>query len=350
MQNWSKILHMRKGITLLLIIAITLTGCNVTAKASVDSTPVPISDLLLNGGKKYQPSPTPFQPILPTATVQPTSTPVPTPTQEDTYSSKVNLDLSRPSGQINILLLGSDWRPNSGYRTDVIMVLSLNPDSGRVTITSFPRDLYVDIPGVGYERINAAQAYGGFELTKATFANNFDIPLDYYMMTNFAGFQSIINILGGINVYAAASLYDNCDLPQAVNKYCYVPVGNITMDGATALWYVRSRYSTNDFDRTRRAQEVMLALFQKLMSLDAVNRSSELYNMFISSVDTDVPLDVIVKLLPLASKILSSPSIVERFAIGAGETYDYIVPSNGAQVLIPDKALVGNIVQQAFYK
>jgi anionic cell wall polymer biosynthesis LytR-Cps2A-Psr (LCP) family protein len=170
------------------------------------------------------------------------------------------------------------------------------------------------------------------------------------MMTNFAGFQSIINILGGINVYAAASLYDKCDLPQAVNKYCYVPVGNITMDGATALWYVRSRYSTNDFDRTRRAQEVMLALFQKLMSLDAVNRSSELYNMFISSVDTDVPLDIVVKLLPLASKILSTPSTVERYAVGAGETYDYIVPASGAMVLIPDKALVGNIVQQAFYK
>lgn len=341
---------MRKGITLLLIIAIILTGCNVTANRSVQSTPVPVSDLLLNVGNKYQPSPTPFQPILPTATILPTSTPVPTATPEETYSSKVNLGLSRPSGQINILLLGSDWRGNSGYRTDVILVLSVNPESGRVTLTSFPRDLYVEIPGVGYERINAAQAYGGFELTKATFENNFDVTLDYYMMTNFAGFKNIINILGGINVYAAASLYDTCDLPQAVNKYCFVPVGNMTMDGATALWYVRSRYSTNDFDRTRRAQEVLLALFQKLMSLNALNRSSELYNMFISSVDTNLPLDVVVKLLPLSSQILSNPSSVERYAIGAAETYDYIVPGSGAMVLIPDKNLVANIVQQAFYQ
>ncbi len=341
---------MRKGMTLLLIIAIILTGCNVTANRSAQSTPVPVSDLLLNVGNKYQPSPTPFQPILPTATILPTSTPVPTATPEDTYSSKVNLGLSRPSGQINILLLGSDWRGNSGYRTDVILVLSVNPESGRVTLTSFPRDLYVEIPGVGYERINAAQAYGGFELTKATFENNFDVTLDYYMMTNFAGFKNIINILGGINVYAAASLYDTCDLPQAVNKYCFVPVGNMTMDGATALWYVRSRYSTNDFDRTRRAQEVLLALFQKLMSLNALNRSSELYNMFISSVDTNLPLDVVVKLLPLSSQILSNPSSVERYAIGAAETYDYIVPGSGAMVLIPDKNLVANIVQQAFYQ
>lgn len=341
---------MRKGITLLLIIAIILTGCNVSANQSAQSTPVPISDLLLNVGKKYQPSPTPFQPILPTATALPTSTPVPTATPEDTYTSKVNLNLSRPSGQINILLLGSDWRGNSGFRTDVIMVLSLNPESGRVTLTSFPRDLYVEIPGVGYERINAAQAYGGFALTSATFENNFDISLDYYMMTNFSGFKNIINILGGINVYAGASLYDKCDLPQAVNKYCYIPAGNITMDGATALWYVRSRYSTNDFDRTRRAQEVMLALFQKLMSLNALNRSSELYNMFISSVDTNLPLDIIVNLLPLSSQILSNPSIVERYAIGAADTYDYIVPGTGAMVLIPDKNLVANIIQQAFYK
>lgn len=341
---------MRKGITLLLILTLLLTGCNVSSTTTSQTTPVPVSDLFLNSGQKYQPSPTPFQPILPTATLKPTATLEATATPEDTTTANININQNRPSGQINILLLGSDWRANQGYRTDVIMVLSLNPETGRVTITSFPRDLYVEIPGVGYERINAAQGYGGFALTQAVFESNFDISLDYYMMTSFTGFKGIIDTLGGINVYATQTLYDKCDLPQAVNKYCYVPVGSTTMDGATALWYVRSRYSTNDFDRTRRAQEVILALFQKLMSLNAVNRSAELYDLFKSSVETDVPLDVIVKLLPLASKILSDSSIVERYAIGAEHTYDYIVPYTGAMVLIPDQTLVGNIIREAFYK
>ncbi|MBP9040360.1 MAG: LCP family protein [Anaerolineaceae bacterium] len=341
---------MRKGITLFFIIALLLSGCSVSTNSPVHSTVVPISDLLLNAGQKYLPSPTPFQPILPTATLLPTSTPKPTATPEENAPSSININLSRPKGQINILLLGSDWRSNQGYRTDVIMVLSLNPETSRVTITSFPRDLYVNIPGVGYERINAAQGYGGFALSQATFETNFDVAIDYYMMTSFTGFKNIIDTLGGINVYAAQELYDRCDLPQAVNKYCYIPVGTTTMNGATALWYVRSRYSTNDFDRTRRAQEVMLALFQKLMSLDAVNRSAELYDMFKSSVETNLPLDVIVKLLPLASKVISNPSIIERYAIGAAQTYDYIVPYTGAMVLIPDENLVGEIIQQAFYK
>lgn len=339
---------MRKVITTLIIIALLLSGCNVYASTSAQTTPVPVSDLLLNSGQKYLPSPTPFQPILPTATA--VATPTPEPTTSPDSSSNININLNRPTGQINILLLGSDWRQNQGYRTDVIMVLSVNPSSGRVTVTSFPRDLYVEIPGVGYERINAAQAYGGFALTQAVFKNNFNVNLDYYMLTNFSGFKGIINTLGGINVYASAELYDRCDLPQAVNKMCYIPVGTTTMDGATALWYVRSRHSSSDFDRTRRAQEVILALFQKLMSLNAVNRSAELYDLFKSSVETDVSLDMVVKLLPFASQVISNPSIVERYAIGANETYNYIVPGSGAMVLMLDPAAVSNIIQQAFYK
>ena len=86
------------------------------------------------------------------------------------------------------------------------------------------------------------------------------------------------------------------------------------------------------------------------MSLNALNRYSDLCGMFISSVDTNLPLDVVVKLLPLSSQILSNPSSVGRYAIGVAETYDYIVPATGAMVLIPDKNLVANIVQQAFYQ
>jgi anionic cell wall polymer biosynthesis LytR-Cps2A-Psr (LCP) family protein len=169
------------------------------------------------------------------------------------------------------------------------------------------------------------------------------------MMTNFSGFESIIDTLGGITVNAAYELYDRCDLPQAVNKMCYVPAGQTTMDGATALWYVRSRYSTDDFDRTRRAQEVILAIIKKTMSLDALNRAAELYDLFQYSVETDIPLDIIIKLLPIASDIVQNHSIIQQYAITESDITPYVVPVTGAMVLIPDNEAVANIIRKAIY-
>lgn len=343
---------MRKILLLLFLMLFILAGCNFPIKPGAQAKPtiIPISDFIMNVGLKYQATPTPFQPIY-----QSTPTPASTENPQNTGKTKtprnygVNIDKPRPAGQVNILVLGSDWRPGSGYRTDVVMVISLYPNQGKVTVTSIPRDLYVSIPGIGDERINVVQAYGGFPLSQATFQDNFDINLDYYMMTNFAGFQNIIDTLGGINVYAASTLTDLCALPQAVNKYCTVLAGWNTMNGATALWYVRSRHSSSDFDRLRRAQEVLKAVFSKLISLDAVSRSAELYDLLISSVETDIPLDTIVQLLPLAAKVASDTSLMEGYSIGVNETSDYIVPSNGNMVLLPDWDLIKEIILKAFY-
>ena len=345
---------MRKFIAALLVCFFFLTGCNSLAATKATPTTIPITDILLQLDGSTAPTLTPFQPIAPTTTQGPTNTPQPsaTPTIQPspTLATVVRLGLQKPAGQVNIAILGSDYRANQGYRTDIIMVLSLNPDKGTASLTSFPRDLYVNIPGVGMNRINAAQPYGGFALTAATLKENFDITIDYYIMTNFTGFKGIIDTLGGISVNAGSELYDTCDLPQAVNKHCYVSVGSNTMDGATALWYVRSRHTSNDFDRTRRAQEVMSAMFQKIMSLDALNRGAELYNLFVSSVETNLPVDKALQLLPFSSQIVANPNIVRRFAIGANNVTNYIVPENGAMVLIPDPVSISEIIRQAFYQ
>ena len=345
---------MRKIIAGLLVCAFFLTGCGAMAAPKPTPTLIPITDILLQSNPNAAPTLTPFQPIAPTATQGPTNTPEPsaTPTIQPspTLATVVRLGLQKPAGQVNVLILGSDYRPNQGYRTDIIMVLSLNPEKGTASLTSFPRDLYVNIPGVGMNRINAAQPYGGFALTAATLKENFDISVDYYIMTNFTGFKGIIDILGGIPVTASAELYDTCDLPQAVDKHCYIPAGTNLMDGATALWYVRSRHTSSDFDRTRRAQEVMSAMFQKIMSLDALNRGSELYNMFVNNVETNLLLDKALQLLPFSSQIVANPGLVRRFAIGANNVTNYIVPENGAMVLIPDPISIGEIIRQAFYQ
>jgi len=347
----SKQTHSRQTLTVLLILAFLLPACSLPLGKAASPTPIPISDLLINADSSYPSTPTPFQPVFSTPTAGAPIVSVPTdnatvpPPQEPTATPTPKL--VKPEGQVNILLMGSDWRGSGGFRTDVLLLISLNKNTGTATLVSFPRDLYVNIPGVGMQRINAAQEYGGFALTAATFMNNFGVDIDYYMLTNFSGFTSIVDTLGGINVFASNALNDVCALPQAVDGYCYIPYGNNYMDGQTALWYVRSRSSTSDFDRTRRAQEVLVALFQKAMSLNALSRGAELYDLFKESVDTDVSVGTVLELLPLAGKIISDPSLIRRFAIGSGQVYNYVVPSNGAMVLVPDDALVNQVLKQA---
>lgn len=345
---------MRKFIAGVMVCFFVLSGCSTLAFSQADSTPIPISSILLSSDPNATPTLTPFQPISPTATQGTTNTPQFSTTltiqPSPTLSTVIRLGLKKPAGQTNILILGSDYRPNQGYRTDIILVLSLNPEKGTASLTSFPRDLYVYIPGVGMNRINAAQPYGGFALTAATLKENFDITVDYYIMTNFTGFKSIIDTLGGISVNAGSDLFDKCDLPQAVNKYCHVSVGYNNMNGATALWYVRSRNTGSDFERTRRAQEVLSALFQKLMSLDALNRGAELYNLFVSSVETNLPVDKALQILPFSAQIVANPNLVRRFVIGASNITNYIVPETGSMVLIPDPISIGEIIRQAFYQ
>ncbi len=343
---------MRKTLLALLVFTVFLSGCNFPINTEFTSTVIPISDLLINQQSKYPSTPTPFQPLLPTPTLAqlPTSADPGDSSQPGNPSDSTNnapLPVDRPEGQVNILLLGSDWRAGSGFRTDVILLVSLNKNTGTATLLSFPRDLYVEIPGIGMERINAAQPYGGFELTSATFMNNFGIEIDYYMITNFNGFISIVDTLGGIDVNAASALNDLCILPQAVNDYCYIPAGINHLNGRTALWYVRSRHASNDFDRTRRAQEVLVAIFQKAMSLDALSRGTDLYELFQSSVETNIPIGTVLELLPLGGKILSDPSLIRRYAINSGHVSNYIVPGTGAMVLVPNKALVDEVIRQA---
>ncbi len=310
-----------------------------------------ISQLIVTPDPNATPTPTPFQPLTSSSDgTVPTRLPAGTTADTATTPTQVPLidRLPRPDGQVNILIMGSDWRPQSGYRTDVLLLVSLNPKQGTASMLSFPRDLYVNIPGWEMQRINTAQAHGGFSLTQQTFAVNFGVHVDHYIMTNFAGFEGIVDTLGGIDVNASRNLTDKCDLPQAVKSYCSVGPGMVHMDGAEALWYVRSRYSTSDFDRTRRAQEVIFAMFDKLMSLNAIQRAPQLFQQFNSSVDTDLTLADMLPLLPLASQLFQNPNLVKRYAIGPNQVTSWVTPG-GADVLVPNTDACWEVVQQALY-
>jgi anionic cell wall polymer biosynthesis LytR-Cps2A-Psr (LCP) family protein len=118
------------------------------------------------------------------------------------------------------------------------------------------------------------------------------------------------------------------------------------MDGATALWYVRSRYSTSDFDRTRRAQEVIKATLFKLISLNAVARAPELYNTFKTNVETNLPLDVVVTLVRFSPDLATNSDRIHQYAIGPREVWAWKTPE-GAQVLIPNLDLIQPMLKEA---
>jgi len=335
--------HLLITIFFALCIVLFSSGCSATrALFGFGSEATPEVRLLADLSTDKGLEPTPFQPYAYTPTVEATAPII-------TDSLVPNDGVYKPAGQVNILLLGSDWRPDSGYRTDVIMLISIYTKEEKVSIVSFPRDLWVTIPGVGEQRINTAQAYGGFPLTQKTFEYNFGTSVDHYMMTNFNGFLSIIDTLGGIEINAASNLSDSCDLSYSAEKYCSVGPGTVSLDSELALWYVRSRYTSNDFDRTRRAQEVIMGILRKIISMDGVANAGEIYNTLSSSVVTDLTLGDIVPLISLTAKIINDPGRITTYAIGQGQVTSYVMPSSGANVLLPNYSAIWSILKTALF-
>jgi len=342
---------MKKLATLFFILFLISTACNLPTMAVVDNINKSRQIFWVTKDPNRASTPTPFMPV---ANANPTLSPV-APTQVPTEMVEPTPTMTEvtsmiPNGQVNILILGSDYREGRGYRTDVFMLLSMYPNHGTASVISFPRDLYVYIPGVGNQRINVAQPYGGFELSNATLQENFGVSADHYIMTNFNGFKSIINSLGGINVEVGSYLSDQCDLPQKDSQgNCSVYPGVNYMNGDTALWYVRSRYSTSDLDRTRRAQEVVFAMFSKLMSLDAVSRLPELFASYSNAIETDLGIEDIIPLAPLATTLLNDPSKIRRYAIGINEVTPYVLPDSGANVLLPNYDAIAELIRQSAF-
>lgn len=333
-------------------------ACALPSLFGVDdanSTTLSVANLILTSDPNATPTRTPFMPMaqtpLPSATLGPTPTPTSSPTPQPPTPSPMPTfqGVALPTGRVNIMVMGSDSRGDGGYRTDVMLLVSINPTTGAVSLISFPRDLWVTIPGIGEQRLNTAMEFGGFSLYNATMEQNFGIHLDYYFLTDFYGFQNLINNLGGVTVNTNTYLTDHCDLPQAdAEGYCYIAPGQYQMDGATALWYVRSRYSTSDLDRLRRAQEVIIGVFNKLMSLDALSRVGEIFSNYSSYVETNMSLNDILSVAPIAPGLISNNGLVHQYSLGSGYVTGYIIPSSGANVLLPNYEAINSLLLDAF--
>jgi len=346
-----------KNFVVFIFLALSMVSCNLPySQEIVQSVSGAASYILVTQNPDATQTPTPFQPVtstprptnLPTATATPivlpsnTSTSIPTALPTSTAGAV-------SGSQMRILVLGSDARAGGGFRTDIIMLVTINPSSGTASVLSFPRDLYVNIPGWGMNRINTAMVYGGFNLLSSTLETNFGLRPTRYIMTTFNSFMSIIDSLGGVDVVASKTLSDRCKFraPQNVNGVCTIRPGTTHMNGEMALWYVRSRHTTSDIDRERRSQEVLQAIFQKLFSLNALTRIPDLYDAYRKNVETNLALDDVVKMAPVAAGLILDPSKIKRYTIGPGQVYDYTVPESGAMVLMPVDDAIQTLIRQA---
>ena len=319
------------------VVSVFLSACNAPFLSSMMEDQAygnPITLLVPPLGAT--PTPTPFQPLDPTPvyipTAQPTLAPTATPESKEnaTGGTQPVSTLTLPENQINILVLGSDQRVRAGaFRTDTIILVSINTTAKTVSMVSFPRDLYIYIPGWTHERINTAMFHGGFELMAQTLEYNFGVKPEYYVMVNFSAFREIINALGGVDVEVARAYTDE----YWDKTYKTIPAGTVHMDGATALWYARARKASNDFDRARRQQEVLQALAKRVLSMNALESAKDLYQIYVDNVTTNLKWNQITPLIPLMV-YFRDPSLIQSYIIGPGEVYDWITPGGG-MVLLP---------------
>ncbi len=305
----------------------------------------------------FTPTWTPFAPLPPTATYLPTSTctptptntPTPTPTPQPTPTprpgtlSQAAPPIPQAQERINILLLGSDRRPgHTDFRTDAFMLVSYNPKTGATSIISFPRDTFVYLPGLFYQRINTAMEFGGFPLVQRTLEYNFGFRPSYYVLVDFMGFATLVDTLGGVDVAVPRQL---CDRRTNYSEHYCIGPGTVHMDGSLALWYARSRITTNDFDRAARQQALIMAILQKMLSLDALNRAPEIYQAYRGMVTTNIGLGDLASMVSQAGHFQASA--VQTYVITPPALQPWITPQ-GAYVLLPDHAAVRRILTEAF--
>jgi LCP family protein required for cell wall assembly len=299
-------------------------------------TPVPTSTALPQSGGRV-------------ATPTPKSSPVPPPTTIPVKDRGLV-----PPSNINIILMGTDRRPGQpNWRTDTLILVSINQEEKTVGLLSIPRDLWVQIPGIGAQRINTADFYGeyyhlpggGPQTIKTTIERNLGIRVHYYVRVGFDAFRKGIDTLGGVDVDVDCPLVENGFVDDYGPANLNFQPGVTHMDGVTALRYARSRYTTNDYDRARRQRKVVLAMWSKALSLNLIPKWPELYSQFHDSVQTDLGPVEFAGLAWIGSQ-LHMDRLKSR-AIDNHTTTPWIGPA-GEDVLLPQPEKIHSLLAEFF--
>jgi LCP family protein required for cell wall assembly len=273
------------------------------------------------------------------------------------------------NGRVNILLAGdsSDQIGHGGADlTDSILILSIDTKTHTAFLLSIPRDLWVDIPGYGWQKINAANndlgtnfagyPQNGMGQLEHIVATDLGIPIDYYALADYGAFEDAVDAVGGVTIDIQSpdpyGLYDpNTDLK--------LPNGSVTLNGQEALNLARARgdgygsygFPDSDFDRTEHQRQLFTAVAQKAKTIGVLSnpvKISDLFNAFSKNVETNLSLQNVLRLVQITKGVnisaLKSYAYCSTLSIGQdGCTTPilttYTNPSSGEDVLVPSAGI-----------
>ena len=215
---------------------------------------------------------------------------------------------------LNILLIGCDARSKTGRgRSDSMILLSINKNTKKVIMTSFLRDTWVNIPGVGNQRLNAAYYFGGPKLLIKTMESNFHIRIDKYVRVNFYSFIDTVDAIDGVDIDVTEEeleylndyvKHENRLLGNNENDNLVKNTGKQTLNGVQALAYARIRYVGTDFARTQRQRTVMNEIFRKAKNL-SLTEMNDFLEKLLPNITTNLEKGQIFSLILNASDYLS---------------------------------------------
>ena len=224
-----------------------------------------------------------------------------------------------PKSSMSILVLGIDSgdldRDEQG-RSDVIMVVTLNPTAQQVTLTSIPRDTYVPIAQTDmYDKLNHAFSFGGVDLTLKTINHWLESRIQHYVVVDLAGLKEIVNAVGGIEIIPPTSF--------EMDGIFFTEGEKMLLSGEEAVAYSRERYTSGgDYARQERQREIVMALVNKLNSTDVLLRLPQVLQKISSSLDTNMEMTEILSLFQEYRQLLSQ---VETFQLeGEGQLIDEV--------------------------
>lgn len=228
---------------------------------------------------------------------------------------------------INILLLGGDSRSSKGYaRTDGMIILSVNPDTAQIKMSSIMRDTWVNLYNVGWAKINAANVYGGPNLAMRTVNENFGMNITRYAMINMTALAEVVDKLGGIDVDITkqemryVNKYMESFVVSSLDRSKLKDYGeNTHMTGNQALAYTRNRYLDNDYNRTERQRKVLAAIAEKLQG-NTVATIANAVSSLLPYVETNLDVGTLIKLATVGLK--ADLSNIPQLRIPADGTFD----------------------------
>lgn len=286
-------------------------------------------------------------------TTDPTADTTEEPTEEETVPATTapsitwgSVEQLHDDNVINILLIGSDTSGSSRARSDSMILLSINKNNNTLYLTSFMRDLYVQIPG-GYSdnRINASYRFGGASLLDSTIQKNFGITVDGNVEVNFTQFAKVIDILGGVDVTLtakeAAYMRDHWGFTS-------IQEGANHLNGEQALGYCRIRKIDSDHKRTERQRKVLTAIANSARNM-SIGQVMDVINQVLPYVKTDLSDSEILDYATTGLTMLAGGSSIKSSKVPLDSSYYYSAKIRGMAVMVPDLTKCNQYLKNTIY-